>query len=68
LPVFAPQAKAATAGSITGTGGMAPGDMRVNERGSADWTALRDRWEWSHILRAVLGLSSFILLASTVAV
>ena len=32
-----------------------------------DWTALRDQWEYAHLLRAVLGLVSLILLASAVA-
>ena len=27
-----------------------------------DWAALRDRWEWSHVARAVLELSSLIAL------
>jgi Anthrone oxygenase len=33
----------------------------------ADWTKLRDRWEFSHVVRAVLGLASLILLATAVA-
>lgn len=33
----------------------------------ADWTALRDRWEYSHVLRAVLGFISLALLATAVA-
>jgi hypothetical protein len=32
-----------------------------------DWTKLRDRWEFSHVVRAVLGLASLILLATAVA-
>jgi len=32
-----------------------------------DWTALRDRWEYSHVLRAVFGLLSLILLTAAVA-
>ena len=27
-----------------------------------DWTALRDRWEWSHVARAVLAMASLIAL------
>jgi hypothetical protein len=30
---------------------------------SADWTKLRDRWEYSHVIRAVLGLIGFVCLA-----
>jgi hypothetical protein len=29
----------------------------------ADWTQLRDRWEYSHVIRAVLGLIGFLCLA-----
>ena len=31
-----------------------------------DWTALRDRWEYSHAIRAVLGLLSLAALAAEV--
>jgi len=33
-----------------------------------DWTALRDQWEYAHLLRAILGLVSLTLLATAVAV
>jgi hypothetical protein len=33
----------------------------------ADWTVLRDRWEYSHVLRAMLGFTSLALLATGVA-
>ncbi len=36
--------------------------------GSPDWTALRDRWEYSHVGRAVLALLSLTLLVVAVAV
>ncbi|MBZ0148112.1 MAG: DUF1772 domain-containing protein [Pseudorhodoplanes sp.] len=32
-----------------------------------DWTQLRDRWEYSHLVRAGLGLLSLILLVTAVA-
>ena len=32
-----------------------------------DWTELRDRWEYSHMLRAGFGLASLILIAAAVA-
>jgi hypothetical protein len=32
--------------------------------GAADWTALRDQWEHSHILRAVFGLTGFVLIVT----
>jgi hypothetical protein len=32
-----------------------------------DWTALRDQWEYAHLLRAILGLGSLTLLATAVA-
>ena len=31
-----------------------------------DWTALRDQWEYAHLLRALLGLLSLTLLAAAV--
>jgi hypothetical protein len=34
---------------------------------NCDWTVLRNRWEWSHVLRAGLGLISLTLLAAAVA-
>ena len=33
-----------------------------------DWTTLRDRWEWSHVARAVFALASLISLAAATAV
>jgi hypothetical protein len=32
-----------------------------------DWTVLRNRWEYSHVVRAVLGLTSQILLTIAIA-
>jgi Domain of unknown function (DUF1772) len=32
-----------------------------------DWTALRNRWEFSHVVRAGLGLTSLILIATAIA-
>jgi hypothetical protein len=32
-----------------------------------DWTALRDRWEFSHVLRAALAMLALILLVAAVA-
>ena len=34
---------------------------------AADWTQLRDRWEHSHVVRAVLGFIGFVLLAAYIA-
>ncbi len=34
----------------------------------ADWTTLRDRWEYSHVVRAGLGLLGLALLVTAVAV
>lgn len=33
-----------------------------------DWKELRDQWEYSHLLRAGLGLLGFILLAAAIAI
>ena len=32
----------------------------LDSDGGADWTALRDRWEWSHVARAALATLSFV--------
>jgi hypothetical protein len=34
---------------------------------SDDWTVLRNRWEFSHLVRTALGLTSLILLAAAIA-
>ena len=33
----------------------------------ADWTSLRNRWEFSHVLRAVFGVASLIFLVAAIA-
>lgn len=35
-----------------------------HDSGTADWTALRDQWERSHILRAAFGLTGFVLIVT----
>jgi hypothetical protein len=37
-----------------------------NETRSADWTKLRDRWEYSHVARAGLALASLTVLVIAV--
>jgi hypothetical protein len=37
------------------------------DRGAPDWKVLRNRWEYSHVIRAVLGLASQTLLVIAVA-
>jgi hypothetical protein len=32
--------------------------------GETDWTALRDRWEWSHVCRAATSMTAFLLLVA----
>jgi hypothetical protein len=53
---------------LTGAGGrffaLDPFD---NGAATADWTALRDRWEYSHVARAGLGLAALILIVAAVA-
>lgn len=41
---------------------------RTDDPIKLDWTALRDRWEISHVVRAVFGLLSLLLLVTAVAV
>ena len=54
-------------------------DTKLSQAGSAffsagsnikagDWTALRDRWEYSHVARAVLVTTAFVLLVCAVAI
>jgi len=40
---------------------------RAENAGNPEWTALRDRWELSHVVRAILGVLSLGLLAAAVA-
>jgi hypothetical protein len=35
--------------------------------GAADWTTLRDRWEFSHVVRAALGIAGLVMLATAIA-
>jgi hypothetical protein len=35
-----------------------------NQIAAGDWTELRDRWEWSHVARAVLSMTSLITLVA----
>jgi hypothetical protein len=35
--------------------------------GTPDWIRLRNRWEFSHVIRACLGLASLVLLVTAVA-
>jgi hypothetical protein len=37
------------------------------QAGAPDWTILRNRWEYSHVIRAVLGLASQTLLVTAIA-
>jgi hypothetical protein len=39
----------------------------VGRRGDEDWTALRNRWESSHVVRAAFALASLTLIAAAVA-
>jgi hypothetical protein len=43
----------------------------MNKRGAEqeiEWTALRDRWEYSHIARAVLVTTALALLVTALAI
>lgn len=39
----------------------------TSNAGEADWTALRDRWEWSHLARAIVAAVAFVLLVIAIA-
>lgn len=45
--------------------GMSAGFFAVGRRDAADsdWTVLRDRWEYGHVMRAVFALLGFVCLA-----
>jgi hypothetical protein len=40
---------------------------RHSSDGTPDWIRLRNRWEFSHVIRACLGLASLVLLVTAVA-
>ena len=42
--------------------------MRHDGSGAPEWTDLRDQWEYSHVIRAALGLLSLVLITWAVAV
>jgi Domain of unknown function (DUF1772) len=42
------------------------GSDRSPRQGQADWTYLRDRWEYSHLARAGLAAIAFVLLVTAV--
>lgn len=42
------------------------GTSKRGEANTPDWIWLRDRWELSHAIRALLGLTSFILVVTAV--
>ena len=50
------------AASFFSYGAQSPSDAN-----KADWTELRDRWELSHVIRAIFGLTSLAALAGAVA-
>jgi hypothetical protein len=54
--------------SRTGTGffGFDPFG-RTGDAGKPEWTTLRDRWEFSHVVRAILGVLGLCLIAIAVA-
>jgi hypothetical protein len=54
--------------SKTAAGFFAADPLRgTKSGGDGDWTALRDRWEWSHVLRAGLSAIALALLVAAVA-
>jgi hypothetical protein len=50
-----------------GRGGEAFFGTGRGGRPSADWTALRDRWEYSHLARGVLATGGLMLLGAAIA-
>lgn len=54
----------AAGGAFFGLGSRS-GDPSTHE---PDWTQLRDRWEFSHVVRTMFGLASLILLVTALAI
>jgi hypothetical protein len=52
--------------SRLGSGFFSFGRTRPTESQATDWTALRDRWEYSHVARAAFATLSFILLVVSI--
>lgn len=53
--------------SGAGAGFFSVGRGRRPEGAQPDWTELRDRWEYSHVVRAVLALLALVLVTTAVA-
>jgi hypothetical protein len=51
----------------TGKHFFSAGPLRRIGPGDADWAVLRDRWELSHLIRAVFGMLGLVLLVTAVA-
>jgi hypothetical protein len=52
--------------SGAGTGFFGSDPLRSeNENRPAEWTDLRDQWEYSHVVRAALGLASLAFLTGS---
>lgn len=54
-------------GQTLGAAGTAFFRVGAAGRAESDWTALRNRWEYSHLARAILSLTALVLLASGIA-
>jgi Anthrone oxygenase len=52
--------KLSSLGSLFFSSGSSSRRVRPGETGPVDWTNLRDRWEYSHVVRAGLAVLSFI--------
>lgn len=62
-----PVNKAWLEGEKLGRAGKTFFDTAAGGAAQADWTALRDRWEHSHVARAALASAGFVALAIAVA-
>jgi hypothetical protein len=50
-----------------GTSFFAAGPLQRTDRDQIDWRVMRDRWELSHLVRAVFGGLGLVLLVTAVA-
>jgi len=50
----------------TGRANFELGQAALPETGFAEWTSLRDRWEYSHAARAILAVLAFVMLVTAV--
>jgi len=67
-PGFTIAAGLGEGGGMLATFGALVREIAPSDASDDDWRALRNRWEYSHVLRAALACFSFVCLAVGVAI